>query len=66
MRKRKGKRVECNMDLSNIVILVLALLIIVSLIILDNTRKRLKEMDGFHAIKEPGEHYDGVIDSFGE
>ena len=54
------------MDLSNIVILVLAFLIIISLIILDKTRKRLKEMDGFRTIKEPGEHYDGVIDSFGE
>ena len=54
------------MDLSNIVILVLALLIFISLIILDKTRKRLKEMDGFRTIKEPGEHYDGVIDSFGE
>ena len=53
------------MDLSNIIIFVLANLIIVSLIILDKTRKRLKEMDGFHAIKEAGEHYDGVIDSFG-
>ena len=65
MRKRRGKREECNMDLSNIIIFVLANLIIVSLIILDKTRKRLKEMDGFHAIKEPGEHYDGVIGSFG-
>ena len=55
------------MDLSNIVILVLAFLIIISLIILDKTRKRLKEMDGFRAIKEPGDNYDdGVIDSFGE
>ena len=54
------------MDFSNIVILVLALLIFISLIILDKTRKRLKEMDGFRTIKEPGEHYDGVIDSFGE
>lgn len=54
------------MDLSNIVILVFALSIIVSLIILDKTKKRLKEMDGFRAIKEPGDHYDDVIDSFGE
>ena len=66
MRKRKGKIEECNMDLSIIVILVLALLIIVSLIILDKTRKRLKEMDGFRTIKEPEDHNDGVIDSFGE
>ena len=55
------------MDLSNIVIIVLALLIIVILVILYKTRKRLKEMDGFRAIKEPGDHYDDdVIDSFGE
>lgn len=55
------------MDLSNVVILVLAILIIASLFILDKTRKRLKEMDGFKAIKEPGDHIDdGVIDSFGE
>ncbi len=55
------------MDLSNIVILVLALLIVVSMVILDKTRKRLKEIDGFRAIKEPGDHYDDdVIDSFGE
>lgn len=67
MRIRKGKRVECNMDLSNIVILVLALLIIVSLIILDKTRKRLKEIDGFRTIKEAGDHYDdSIIDTFGE
>lgn len=55
------------MDLSNIVILVLALLIFISLIILDKTRKRLKEMDGFRKIQEPGkDHDDDVIDSFGE
>lgn len=67
MRKRKGKRVEGNMDLTNIVILVLALLIIVSFFILDKTQKRLKEIDGFRKIKEPGDHYDDdVIASFGE
>ena len=57
------------MSLINIVILVLALLIIVALIILYKTRKRLKEMDGFRAIKEPGKDNDedeDVIDSFGE
>ena len=55
------------MDLSSIVILVLALLVIISMIILYKTRKRLKEIDGFRAIKEPGDNYDdGVIDSFGE
>lgn len=55
------------MELSNLVILVLAILIVISIIILNKTRKRLKEMDGFRAIKEPGDHYDDdVIDSFGE
>ena len=63
---RKRKREDCNMDLSSIVILVLALLVIISMIILYKTRKRLKEIDGFRAIKEPGDPYDGVIDSFGE
>ena len=55
------------MVLTNIVIAVLALLIIVALVILYKTRKRLKEMDGFQSIKEPGEDHDeDVIDSFGE
>ena len=55
------------MNLSNIILILLAFLIIVALIILYKTRKRLKEMDGFQTIKEPGEEYDdGVIDSFGE
>ncbi len=55
------------MNLSNIILIVLAFLIIVASIILYKTRKRLKEMDGFRTIKEPGDHYDdGVIDSFGE
>ena len=55
------------MDLSNIVILVLALLIVISMVILDKTRKRLKEIDGFRTIKEPGDNSDDdVIDSFGE
>ena len=55
------------MDLSNIVIIVLALLIIVILVILYKTRKRLKEMDGFRKINEPGkDNDDDVIDSFGD
>ena len=55
------------MNLSNTILIVLALLIIVGLFILYKTRKRLKEMDGFRAIKEPGDNNDdGVIDSFGE
>jgi len=55
------------MSLSNTILIVLALLIIVGLFILYKTRKRLKEMDGFRAIKEPGDNSDdGVIDSFGE
>ena len=55
------------MNLSSIILIVLAFLIIVASIILYKTRKRLKEMDGFRTIKEPGENYDdGVIDSFGE
>lgn len=59
--------VKGNMNLSIIVIIVLALLIIVALVILFKTRKRLKEIDGFRAIQEPGKNNDdGVIDSFGE
>ncbi len=55
------------MNLSNIIIFVLAVLIIVILILLYKTRKRLKEMDGFRSIKEPGKDPDDdVIDSFGE
>lgn len=55
------------MNLSSIVIVVLALLIIVALVILYKTRKRLKEMDGFRKIQEPGKDTDeDVIDSFGE
>jgi hypothetical protein len=55
------------MNLSSIVIIVLALLIIVALAILYKTRKRLKEMEGFRSIKEPGEKYDdNVIDTFGD
>lgn len=55
------------MNLPNIILIVLALLIIVALFILYKTRKRLKEMDGFRSIKEPGDDFDdGVIDSFGD
>jgi hypothetical protein len=55
------------MFLTNIVIIVLAVLIIVALVILYKTRKRLKEMDGFRKIQEPGkDHDEDVIDSFGE
>jgi hypothetical protein len=55
------------MNLSNIILIILALLIIVALFILYKTRKRLKEMDGFRTIKEAGDDYDdGVIDSFGD
>ena len=59
--------VKGNMSLFSVIIIVLALLIIVALVILYKTRKRLKEMEGFRAIQEPGKnHDDGIIDSFGE
>ena len=54
------------MNLFNIVLIILAFLIMIASFILYKTRKRLKEMDGFRAIKEPGDPYDGIIDSFGE
>ena len=55
------------MNLSSIILIILAFLIIVALFVLYKTRKRLKEMDGFRTIKEPGDNSDdGVIDSFGE
>lgn len=55
------------MDLLSVVILILACLILISFILLYKTRTRLKEMDGFRAIKEPGDHLeDDVIDSFGD
>ena len=55
------------MNLFNIVLIILAFLIMIASFILYKTRKRLREMDGFRAIKEPGDNYDdGVIDSFGE
>ena len=55
------------MSISSIVIIVLTVIIIVALCILFHTRKRLKEMEGFQSIKEPGEDDDeGVIGSFGD
>lgn len=55
------------MSISSIVIIALTVIIIVALGILYKTRKRLKEIDGFKAIKEPGKDDDeGVIGSFGE
>ena len=55
------------MDLTCIAIIVLAIIIIVALIILYKTRKRLKEIDGFRTIEEPGDNTDdGVIDTFGD
>lgn len=55
------------MNISNIILIVLAVLIIIALLILYKTRKRLKEMDGFRTIKEPVDDYDdSVIDSFGD
>jgi hypothetical protein len=55
------------MSISSIVIIVLTVIIVVALVILSRTRKRLKEIDGFKSIKEPGKEDDeGVIGSFGE
>ena len=55
------------MNLFNIVLIILAFLIMIASFILYKTRKRLKEMDGFRKIQEPGkDHDDDVIDSFGE
>ena len=57
------------MNAAAIVIIILALLIIVALVILYKTRGRLKEMDGFRKINEPGKDTDedeDVIDSFGD
>ena len=55
------------MSISSIVIIVLAVLIIAASFILYKTRSRLKEIDGFQSIKEPGKDDDeGVIGSFGE
>ena len=55
------------MNISSIVLIVLTIFIIAALGILYRTRKRVKEMDGFQSIKEPGKEDDeGVIGSFGE
>lgn len=55
------------MSISSIVIIVLIVVIIVALGILYNTRKRLKEMEGFQSIKESGKEDDeSVIGYFGE
>ncbi len=55
------------MELSSFILIILAFLIIVALFVLYKTRKRLKEMDGFRTIREPGDNSDDdVIDSFGE
>ena len=64
MNKRKRK--DCEMSLSSIFLIILAFLIIIAFFILYKTRKRLKEIDGFRTIKEPGDNSDDVIDSFGE
>ena len=65
MNKRKRK--DCEMSLSSIILIILAFLIFVAFFILYKTRKRLKEIDGFRTIKEPGDNSDDdVIDSFGE
>lgn len=56
------------MNLSSIVIIVLAVLIIIALVIFFKTRKRLEEIDGFKKIEEPGKDQDqdeDIIDSFG-
>jgi len=60
------RSVDLNMSMSKIVIFVLAALIIVASYILYKTRQRLKEIDGFKSIQEPGEEDDGVIGSFGD
>ena len=52
--------------MTNIVIIVLAALIVAASGILYLTRKKLKEIDGFKSIQEPGKEDDGVIGSFGE
>ena len=54
------------MSISSIVIIVLAVLLIVALAILYITRKRLKEMEGFRSINEPGKEDEGLIGFFGE
>ena len=55
------------MSIAGIVIIVLALLLIVALVVLYKTRSRLKEMEGFQTIKQPGtDDDDGVIGSFGD
>lgn len=54
------------MKISSIVIIVLAVLIIIASVILYKTRKRLKEIDGFQSVDEPGEDNEGVIGTFGE
>ncbi len=57
------------MSISGIVIIVLALLLVGALAVLYKTRTRLKEMEGFQAIKQPqkdSDDDDGVIGSFGD
>ena len=55
------------MSLSSIFLIILAFLIIIAFFILYKKRKRLKEIDGFRTIIEPGDNSDDdVIDSFGE
>lgn len=54
------------MSISSIVIILLIVIIIIAISILFSTRKRLKEMEGFKSIKEPGKDDEGVIDSFGD
>ena len=55
------------MSISGIVIIVLALLLVGARAVLYKTRSRLKEMEGFQAIRQPGkDNDDGVIGSFGD
>ena len=54
------------MSILSIVIIVLSVLLIVALALLYKTRKRLKEMDGFQSIREPGKDDEGLIGYFGE
>jgi hypothetical protein len=60
-RKREG---EENMS-AYLIPIILALLIVVLLLVLRFTRKKLDDMDGLGKVTEPGED-DDVIGTFGK
>ena len=54
------------MSIFSIVIIVLAVLLVIALVILYITRRKLREIEGFQSIEEPGKDDEEIIGSFGK